>query len=292
MTVKITTTQGTPLPYDLQDLIIGHLREDPKSLAACSLVSSLWSDLARILLFSRLQAQIAYNGYSEDEARITELITLLEAPNSRLGQYIHRISIDGSDDFFIIDDTRAYQLGYDMVFSALRRIVPRLSRIDALEIKAFTWCCVSRDAQIQIAIMSEVKSLSLSHIHVDLVDDLFHFSFKTFPKLEEFQVSEIGAKEVPAFCPTMFLPHANRIMSLRKLVIFIEESTMPLVLALTNNIISVQNINTLDVEFRKMTYFCHVDSLLKTIGPTLTTLTLWLNLDYTNVEGMQYDLNL
>ncbi|KAG6885512.1 hypothetical protein C0993_000762 [Termitomyces sp. T159_Od127] len=276
------SAQGVFLPFELQEDIIGHLWNDYKTLAACSLVSSQWFERARTLLFSDVTADIyGQPGYLDDDAygKFMTFMELLEAPQSRLGRYIQRIYIQGQSCY---EDPPAAE-SYSYLTSALRVILPRLTHVSGIKLAIITWKMITDDVKTLLEKFSEVNSLSWLRVDFDHLDQLLLFS-DNFSKLQTLAIEELRVKTVSRIDPSVFSQYPNKFALLGTLSLFVEESTVPLLLALSSNVVPVQNLDTLDFEIDSWATLGYVDSILRATGSTLRNLKLQIN----NVYGPIY----
>ncbi|KAH0589765.1 hypothetical protein J132_08376 [Termitomyces sp. J132] len=288
------TEQESSFPNELQDQIIEHLCNEPTSLAACSLVSSQWSERARTLLFSNATANIFGDiNYVDDYSaeKFTKFVELLQAPRSQLGRFIQRICIHGQDIFEDVESERASPERYSHLSSILRVVLPRINRVGEIKLVAVTWKMIPRDLKVQLGLFSKVVSLSWVRIHIDRLDQLILFSAANFPMLKTLRIEELAVKAVSSIERSMFVQNQNWFASLRSLSLFVEESTVPFVVALSSNIvIPIQNIDTLDFEVSHWDYLGCIDSILRAAGPTLSVLKLQIDIYDPFLDNPEFEL--
>ncbi|KAI0738294.1 hypothetical protein C8Q80DRAFT_1077366, partial [Daedaleopsis nitida] len=75
------------LPYEIQDIILGYLRDAPETLRACALVCRLWLEVARPYLFHAVVCRPAITSFS-----LQDLVAFLaDAPE--LVRHVHSVSV-------------------------------------------------------------------------------------------------------------------------------------------------------------------------------------------------------
>ncbi|KAG5341445.1 hypothetical protein C0989_010386 [Termitomyces sp. Mn162] len=274
------------LPLELQDRIIDDLKDNRQSLAVCSLVSSQWFKRARKLLFTNFTAYI-YLRRGEQAADPRRFLELLEAPHSRLGLSIHRFYIVGPDSFMYLSESNRFFLeDYDALSSLLEAIIPHLPHVRELNLDSMTWNMISQDTRALLGSFREVISLSWIRIYLDCLDDLISFSSENFHGLKAIHVAELRVKNLVQTEQFSRSQHPRRPLFLQDLRLLVEDTTTPLLLALTSDIIPVQHITTLELEVREQDMLVPLGHLIRATAPTLSTLRLHIRLYFEPYQGM------
>ncbi|KAG6882375.1 hypothetical protein C0992_011874, partial [Termitomyces sp. T32_za158] len=205
---------------------------------------------------------------------------LVKAPRSRLGRYIQRIYIEGPEDSL----TDAPSQHYSYLISDLQEVLPCLTNVSEIEMVSITWNIIPHEVKIQMENLTKVKTLSWCLVRVDRLDQLLVFS-AGFPRLQTLRIDELRVKAASSY-QSLSYSYPNQFASLRALSLFVEKSTMPLLSALSSNVVfPVGNIDTLDLWIRcwdtlaySLETLGYLDSILKDIGPTLRVLRLRINI--------------
>ncbi|KAH0584837.1 hypothetical protein H2248_008115 [Termitomyces sp. 'cryptogamus'] len=269
----MTTSQEATFPIELQDQVIGNLCQDVKSLAACSLVSSHWSDSARKLLFPNFVAFIDVR--SNEIARTSKLVQLLEAPHSRLGLYIQHVQIWGPDNPLGIEYTQTIHTeAYEYLSEVLQTILPRLPRVRDLLLSSLSWYRIPRETRAQLSSLSKVISLEWHRIFCGHLNDLVHFSNQSFPRLENLRMQDLRVKDNTQIERSNFAQLSSWFAGLRTLALFVDESTVPFLDGLLSGIIPVENLHSLDLEVLDSANLALVGSLIRVTAPTISVIRL------------------
>ncbi|KAG6809641.1 hypothetical protein H0H92_015429 [Tricholoma furcatifolium] len=223
------STQGASFPFEIEAQIIEHLWDDPKALAACSLVSSRWLEMARTLSFADVTPGISVALYVDPEPHhsLQAFSDLLCAPESRMGHHIRRLHIHGPDSS--TDSIILYDM-YDVLTNFLQFHLSRslLLRVRELRITTLTWKVIPQDLFMKLRSLSELVSLTWEQCRVGCLDELILFSLETFPNLETLGLSWIEfVDDPPAYEDAKEFQIPSRIPSLRSLDIRMVKSMEP-----------------------------------------------------------------
>ncbi|KAG6893891.1 hypothetical protein C0992_008277 [Termitomyces sp. T32_za158] len=137
---------------------------------------------------------------------------------------------------------------------------------------------IPHEVKIQMENLTKVKTLIWNQVIVDRLDQLLLFSADTFPNLQTLSIEHLRVNAALSY-QSLSYSYPNQFASLRMLSLEVEKSTMPLLSALSSNVIvPVENIDTLDLWITGWTTLGCLDSILKATAPTLRVLQLHVNI--------------
>ncbi|KAG6818521.1 hypothetical protein H0H93_004323 [Arthromyces matolae] len=258
-------------PIELQRLVIAHLWEDDDTLAACSLVSSQWFELARTMHFSKFRLQLYLPYMSpKDSFKFQELKTLIQAPQSRLRPFIRQLEIRGTEGASLrLTSANEPRNLYGEFSSELLSLLPLLTCVTDLTLMAISWSQLLPDARHAIQSLSGVNSLACV-LCSGSVDDLILIS-DCFPQLRTLRISHL--RETTGGASPTLSQWPKALGRLRVLDLMdSERSTVPLLKP--DFFLPLTKLTGLTLQNYDPSCWEAVSSILRVVGPILSDLTL------------------
>ena len=265
------------LPLEIIDYILAFLYNNRRALAACSLVSSSWTDFARRRLFYSL----IYIRSKWEKPYYPSFLEFLEFSPS-VAEYVHVLGIEGEGD-----QLYGYWGTLDpLTFAALLAVLPNLEevKIDVIFlINAAEGSTLSKQRSSTV-LPRPLKRLHLGKVTVDEEDPCttlrqFLYPISTIETLEISQLSsdyEVTLSEVRNRCRTLDVPPD---LGIRALNISGGSATPGWVFLEAIRAANPQTLRTLeysDYEYDGIDEFEGIQSFLEHVAATLENLTISL----------------
>ncbi|KAG6905670.1 hypothetical protein DXG01_001339 [Tephrocybe rancida] len=253
------------LPNEVDELIIDQLKDDPKSLSQCSLVSSHWLNRSRYWLFHDFKLYIWVNS-------LHKLVKLFSLDTSNLTPHIRSLHLSGAGEWNYDpspDRKRVKDKKYEELNRLLPTMLPRLNNVQTLGVSSFSWGYLEPHNQASILRMP-LKSLSWEAVDFDRSSETVSEPSSIVDSLQ-IQRLEFGrARTNNIEFNTGMLPR-RQFSCLQSLQLIVDDTSASII-----SMIDPGNIHTLCLTVHEKRNLRLIDKLIRAAGSSLTSLELRL----------------
>ena len=158
------------LPPEITDTIINLLRNDNRSLTACSLTCKQWLPSARCCLFSEIKMTPHHIG---------SLLMFLKSAKADIPLMVRQLVVDDFSEWALANDNLPY--------GKIRRILLLLRRVERLRVSN----CYSVITASVVSVLTSVRELEMIDMRLKNVAQALQFVY-TFPLLQNLSIVNLS----------------------------------------------------------------------------------------------------